>query len=118
MTRNYAVFLYLNTIFAYFCFYRTFLKNLLTMGEHLALLQSIVFCIYTIIEHELNFLSQVIRNREKTSFEVCMLFCVTICRSITFIIYNFSQGFSISVFILQAHKPCKDDVILTHFITY
>ena len=48
----------------------------------------------------------------KTSFEVCMLFCFNICRSITFIMYNFSLGFSMYIFILQAH----DDVILKQFI--
>ena len=49
---------------------------------------------------------------EQTSFEVCMLLCFSICRSITYIMYKFSLGFSMYIFILQAH----DDVILKQFI--
>ena len=36
----------------------------------------------------------------------------SICRSITYIMYNFSLGFSMYIFILQPH----DDVILKQFI--
>ena len=49
---------------------------------------------------------------KKTSFEVSVLFCFSICRTITFIMYNFSEGFSMYIFTLQAHG----DVILKQFI--
>ena len=43
----------------------------------------------TIIEHNLKFITCHVEP-EQTSFEVCMLLCFSICRSITFIMYNVS----------------------------
>ena len=68
--------------------------------------------LYMIIKHNLNFYHRTCGTGKKSSFEVCMLFCFNIRRSITFIMYNFSLGFSMYIFILQAH----DDVILKQFI--
>ena len=41
-----------------------------------------------------------------------MLFCVSKCRSITFIMYNFDRVFYMYIFILQT----RDDAILKEFI--
>ena len=99
MTRNYAAFLYLTTLLLTCCIYRMFLN----MREHLAPLQSLSMTLMFITGNV---------EPEQTSFEVCMLLCFNICRSITYIMYNFSLGFSMYIFILQAH----DDVILKQFI--
>ena len=98
MTRNYAAFLYLNTLLLTCCIYRTFLK----MREHLAPLQSLSMILMFITGHV---------ELEQTSFEVCMLLCFSICRSVTYFMYNFSLGFSMYIFILEAHY-----VILKQFI--
>ena len=86
-------------IVAYCCIYRTFLK----MRKHLAPLPSLSIILMFITGHV---------EPEQTSFEVCMLLCFNICSSIIYIMYNFSLGCSMYIFILQAH----DDVIWKQFI--
>ena len=96
-------------IFAYSCcIYRTVFR----MREHLVPLHSTTFHYIRSLSIHLNFYHRTCGTGKKTSFEVCMLFCFNICRSITFIMYNFSLGFSMYIFILQA----DDDVILKQFI--
>ena len=107
MTINNAAFLYLEHFLLTSCIYRTFFR----MREHLAPSQSTAFHYIQSLSITLIFITGHVEP-EKTSFEVCMLFCFNICRSITFIMYNFSLGFSMYIFILQAH----DDVILKQFI--
>ena len=77
-------FFYLNTFMLTCCLYRTFLK----MREYLAPLQSPAFH-FTIVKHNLKIFITGHVEPGKISLEVCMFFCVNICRLITFIIVQF-----------------------------